>query len=63
MVMFDGDITDGSDVPTGNVIIIQSPLDRETPGERLNEIKYDATYPAFGGYGETVIPETGGDGG
>ena len=59
----EGEITDGREVPTGKVIIIQSPVEREVAGERLKEIKYDAVYPAFGGYGETVIPETGGDGG
>jgi len=39
MVMLDGDMVEGRDVPTGNVIIIQSPVEREVDGERLKEIK------------------------
>ena len=62
MVTSEGEITDGSDVPTGKVIIIQSPVESEVAGERLKEMKQEAVYPAFGGYGETVTPETGGDG-
>ena len=39
ILTFEGEITDGRDVPTGNVIIIQSPVEREVDGERLKEIK------------------------